>query len=86
MRFLPADAELGRTGDSQPLPLVRIGNRQLRLAPGGIIFDQHNRSIVHAHLPVNADILYTRNQGGDIQRLYILTDQEKIRLQQAGKR
>ena len=86
MRLLPANGERGKTGASQPLPHVTIGSRVLRLAPGGVIYDQQNRSIIHAHLPVAAEVLYTKDQSGDIQRIYILTDQEQARLAQAGKR
>ncbi len=72
-RFLPAHGERGRLGEAQALPLVKIGSRTLRLAPGGVIFDQNNRTIIHAHLPAGAEILYTR-------------DQERERLARAGKR
>lgn len=85
-RFLPAQGERGRLGDAQVLPMVKISGRVLRLAPGGVIYDQHNRSIVHAHLPAGAEIFYTRDQNGDVQRIYILTDQERERLARAGKR
>jgi hypothetical protein len=86
MRLLPADAERGRTGASQPLPLVTISRVIMRLAPGATIYDQQNRSIVHAQLPANTDVLFTRDQAGNIQRLYILTDLEKVRLDQAPQR
>jgi hypothetical protein len=86
MRTLPAAFERGRTAESQPLPHVKIGSRVLRLAPGAVIYDQHNRSIVHEHLPVGSEVAYTKDQSGTIQRIYILTDQELLRLAQAGKR
>lgn len=85
-RILPAQGERGRLGDAQVLPMVKISGRVMRLAPGGVIFDQHNRTIIHAHLPVGAEILYTRDQTGNVQRIYILTDQERERLARAGKR
>ena len=86
VRLLPPQGERGKLGESQPLPYVKIGSRVLRLQPGAVIFDQQNRSIVHAHLPASADILYTRDSTGDIQRIFILTEQEKARLDQARKR
>jgi hypothetical protein len=86
MRFLPPAGERGTTGEPLPLPLVKIGKRVLQLAAGGLIFDQNNRTIVHAHLPVNVDVLYTRDPPGQVQRIYILTDEEKARLNAAGKR
>ena len=85
-RPLPANGERGRIGAPQPLPLVQIGNRVLRLAPGGVIYDQQNRSIVHAHLPAGADVFYTRDVNGEMQRIYILTPDEQSRLTRAGKR
>ena len=85
-RVLPAQGERGTTGAPQPLPNVQIGSKVLRLAPGGVIYDRQNRSIVHGQLPPSADILYTQNQTGDIQRIYVLTEQEKARLDQMRKR
>jgi hypothetical protein len=86
LRMLPAQGERGKLGESQPLPFVKIGNRVLRLAPGGVIYDEQNRSVVHAHLPPSAEVFYTKNPTGDIQRIYILTEQEKARLDQSRKR
>ena len=79
MRFLPP-GERGVTGENLPLPHVKIDKRVLRLAPGGVIFDRNNRTIVHQHLPAGADVLYTRDQAGDVMRIYLLTDDEKARL------
>ena len=86
VRMLPAQGERGTLGESQPLPLVKIGSKVFRLAPGGVIYDQSNRFIVHAHLPPDAAVLYTKDLNGDIQRIYILTEQEQTRLDRAGKR
>ena len=85
-RALPANGERGRLGDPHSLPLVQIGSRVLRLAPGGVIYDQANRSITHGNLPPSAHVLYTQDQNGDIQRLYVLTDDERIRLDEARRR
>ena len=85
-RFLPANAERGTLGERQAFPLVEINRRTLRLAPGARIFDQANRTIVHAHLPAGAEIVYAREASGDVSRIYILTEQEIARLRQAGKR
>lgn len=86
IRTLPAAFERGKTGENQPLPHVKIGSRILKLAPGAVIYDEQNRSIVHQHLPVGSEVAYTKDQAGAIQRIYLLTDQELIRLAQAGKR
>jgi hypothetical protein len=85
-RFLPEKGERGRIGESQPLPMVKIGNRVLRLAPGAVIYDQQNRSIVPAHLPEGADVYFTKDSTGNVLRVYILTEQERARLAAAGKR
>jgi hypothetical protein len=85
-RFLPEKGERGRLGEPQPLPMVKIGNRVLRLAPGAVLYDQQNRSIVHAHLPEGADVYFTKDLTGNVLRVYILTEQERARLSAAGKR
>ena len=85
-RFLPANGVRGTLGEPQVFPAVRIGSRTLRLSPGARIYDRSNRTIVHAQLPPGAEVLYSTDQGGDIQRMYILTDEELLRLRQAGRR
>lgn len=86
MRILPAAFERGATGANHQLPLVRIGSRTLKLAPGAVIYDRENRSILHEQLPVGVQVLYTKNQDGDVQRIYILTNEELQRLSQSGRR
>ena len=78
-RFLPPAGERGKTGDKLPLPAVIVDKKVLRLAPGAVIVDQSNRTLVHEQLPVGADVFFTRNQAGDVARMYILTDLEKAR-------
>ena|SRR5437870_2055488 len=86
IRQLPTKGERGFLGDPQPLPAVVIGGNILRLAPGGVIFDQQNRSIVHATLPPRADVFYTTNANGDIQRMYILTPDESALLDRSPRK
>ena len=78
-RLLPQAGELGRTGEVLPLPAVKINNLILRLVPGAVIWDQNNRTLLHSQLPVGADVFVVRDTAGDIVRMYILTDEEKIR-------
>ena len=85
-RFLPAKASRGTLGDPLEFPTVKIDSRTLRLSPGARIFDQSNRTIVHAQLPPGAEVLYTSDAAGDIQRMYVLTEEELLRLKQAGRR
>jgi hypothetical protein len=72
-RILPANGKLGVAGEPRVLPAVQIDKQVLRLAPGGRITDENNRSIVHAHLPAQATVLYTLDNQGDISRIIILT-------------
>ena len=68
-RLLPA-GKLGElTGRQQPFPLVQIGSETLRLSPGALVFDQTNRTIVHASLPDSASVLYVQGPGGEISRM-----------------
>jgi hypothetical protein len=85
-RFLPANGERGMLGAAQDFPAVRIGNTDLLLTPGARIYDRENRTIVHAQLPPGSEVLYSRDQAGRIQRIYILTEQELTALKQAGRR
>ena len=79
-RQLPAQGQRGELGIPLALPLVQIGNAVLRLAPGAVMYDQQNRSIVHASLPPAAPVWYTVDAQGNVQRLYVLTPAEQARL------
>ena len=83
LRTLPANAKRTTTG-TQPyaLPYVELGGKVVRLAPGGVIYDQNNRSIVHGALPAGAEVAFTTDMRGDIARIYILTPQEQSQLDQ----
>lgn len=85
LRQLPQNGKRGVTGEKMQLPLVRIGRETLKLAPGGLIFDTHNRTIVHGSLPEGADVWYQMNFSGEVQRIYILTPVEQQRLDQQKK-
>jgi hypothetical protein len=83
IRQLPVNGKRGVTGNQLPLPQVTISRTTFQLAPGGLIFDTSNRTMVHGSLPVGADVWYQLNGGGQIQRLYILRPDEQARLDQA---
>jgi hypothetical protein len=84
-RNLPKDAKVGVViGQQQVFPMVQINDKVLRLAPGGLIYDQHNRTIVHGALPPEATVLYNLNNAGDVTRIIILRPEEELALQQAG--
>ena len=85
-RPLPAQGKRGELGAPLALPMIRIGNDVLRLAPGGVLYDQFNRTILHAALPPRADVWYTTDPQGDIQRLYVLAPAEQQMLDRRPQR
>jgi len=81
-RQLPANGKLGElVGQSQPFPLLQINKQVVRLAPGGRIYDESNRTIVHGFLPERAAVLFVQDMNGDISRVYILRPEELVQLQ-----
>jgi hypothetical protein len=83
-RQLPAAGKLGElVGQQQPFPLLQINNQVVRLAPGGRIYDQHNRTILHTVLPERATVLFVQDMNGDISHVYILRPEELEQLQRA---
>lgn len=85
LRQLPQNGERGVTGEKLPLPLVVISRKPMKLAPGGLIFDTHNRTILHQDLPPGAEVWFQKNMDGDVQRIYLLTAFEQARLDQQKK-
>jgi hypothetical protein len=85
IRQLPVNGKRGKTGDQKPLPQVVIGRETFVLAPGGLIYDTHNRTILHQALPVGADVWYQANNQGQLQRIYVLRPEERARLD-AGRK
>ena len=76
-RPLPANGKLGDLASGQnAFPLVQIGGKVVRLSPGALIFDENNRTIVHAALPERASVLYVQEASGDVSRIYILRPEE----------
>ena len=82
LRTIPANAKRATVGQPQALPYVDLGGKVVRLAPGGVIYDQHNRTIVHGALPPGTDVVFTTDMHGDIGRIYILTPAEQTQLNQ----
>ena len=77
LRTLPQNAQFASVGAPQPLPFIELNDKMVRLAPGGIITDENNRSILHGALPPGVRVAYTVELSGDISRIYILTAQEQ---------
>ena len=81
-RQLPAGGKLGElVGQQQPFPLLQINKQVVRLAPGGRIYDQNNRTILHTLLPESATVLFVQDMNGDISHVYILRPEELVQLQ-----
>jgi len=83
-RTLPANGKRATlTGYSDRV--VAFGREQRRLAPGAVIYDTNNRTILPNFLPQEADVVYTADNTGAILRIYLLTPQEQQRLDQAKR-
>ena len=82
LRTLPANAKRTNVGEPQVLPYVELGGKVVRLAPGGVIYDENNRTIVQGALPAHADVVFTTDMNGDVARIYILTPQEQAQFNQ----
>jgi hypothetical protein len=77
IRQFPASGKLGEiVGQQHPFPLFQIDNKVMRLAPGGLIFDENNRTILHGLVPERAHVLFVQDMTGDVTRVYILRPDE----------
>jgi len=86
-RLLPTDGQLGElAGQQHPFPLLQINNKVVRLAPGGVIYDRQNRTILHNQLPEYSPVLFVADRKGEIARLYLLRPDEYERLERTLKR
>jgi hypothetical protein len=86
-RPFPADGKLGElVGRQHPFPLIQINNKVVRLAPGGLIYDRQNRSILHNQLPEYSPVLFVEDRTGDVARVYLLRPEELERLERTLKR
>jgi hypothetical protein len=82
-RTLPPNGKLGElVGQQQPFPLLQINDKIVRLAPGGRIYDQNNRTILHISLPERAHVLFTEDMYGNVLLVYILRAEELEQLRQ----
>ena len=82
-RQFPPEAKLAElVGQTQPYPLLALDDKVLRLAPGGRVFDEHNRVVLHSYLPKHAHVLYVLDMNGQVSRVYILRPDELKEIQQ----
>lgn len=85
-RQFPPGARLGElAGQSQPYPMLQIGDKVLRLSPGGRIIDENNRIIMHVYLPTHAHVLYLEDMNGEVSRVFILRPDELEQLKRAAR-
>ena len=82
-RTLPAEAKRATVGQQRyALPYIDLGGAKVKLAPGGVIYDQNNRTIVHNALSPGANVVFTIDINGDIARIYVLTPREQAQFVQ----
>jgi len=84
LRTLPAKAKRAVLSGYHN-PFVMLGKERRRLAPGALIFDRNNRTIVRGALPAEADVVFTTDNTGAVVRIYLLTAQESQKLDQARR-
>ncbi|MES2356377.1 MAG: hypothetical protein V4568_18645 [Pseudomonadota bacterium] len=74
-RTLPPD---GLQADLMAMenPYVQLAGKQFRLAPGARIFDTWNRIITPNMLPAKTKALYKLDFRGDVQTIWLLTNEE----------
>ncbi len=83
-RQFPANAKPGEMiGQQHLFPLIQINNKVLRLAPGGRVFDEHNRILLHPYLPKHAHVLFVEDLNGELSHVYLLRPDELGQLQRA---
>ena len=78
-RILPQNAVSGELTASS-YPYVVIGDRRFHLAPGSLIYDQNNRTILPNYLPRKATVLFTIDGNGDLHKMWLLTPEEVANL------
>jgi hypothetical protein len=81
-RQFPPNGKLGELHGEprQPFPLLQISGNTLRLAPGGRIFDEHNRIILHGTIPERAYVLFVEDRNGQVSHVYLLRPDELERI------
>jgi hypothetical protein len=85
-RSFPDEAVRASLKAPVPYPLVQLGGKVYRMAPGAIVRDESNRKILHTDLPSNAEVLFLPDANGEIARIWILTPEERAALARAGRK
>jgi hypothetical protein len=82
-RKLPENGKLGELVSPQPFPQLQINSKIVRLAPGGRLYNEQNRTNVHNDLPQHAYVYFVEDMNGDVSRIYLLRPEELQSLQRA---
>lgn len=88
-RPLPEDGVLGVFKSSQ-IPVIIIDNKEVKLSAGAQIRNQKNVIVQTALIKgenkgADINVLYKKNKMGQIQRMWILTDEEVGRVKSGNK-
>ncbi len=75
-RTLPANARHAVTGEQLAMPYVTLNGKQAKLAPGAVIYDENNRSILQGNLPPHLHVVFNADMNGDVSRIYVLSATE----------
>ncbi|MGH8619224.1 MAG: hypothetical protein ACREUW_16145 [Burkholderiales bacterium] len=81
LRLLPPTGRRGTLQGGMQMPFAKLNDHVVQLTPGAVIYDQHNRMIVHGQIPTNKmDVIYTVSMG-QVSKIYILKPDERARLE-----
>jgi hypothetical protein len=81
LRQFPVTARRGVLEGGRPYPYARLNDQEIKLPPGALIWDPNNRTILHGALPGKAEIVFTTDFTGNVNRIWILTYEERRRLE-----
>ena len=81
LRLLPPSGRRGILETGLPLPYIKLNDQTTMLAPGAVIYDANNRTVLPGSLPAGKlEIVYGVDLNGQINRIYFPTPQERARL------
>ena len=78
-RVMPQNVQVGQIG-GHAYPEVRIGSEVYRLAPGALIYDAFNRTIVPTSLPQSGRVFYQLDSSGFLSKMWLPTPDEEAEM------
>ena len=68
----------GRRAEVQPveLPFINVDGQPAKLAPGAVVRDTGNRSILPVAMPARAQAMVLRDASGEVTHVILLTAEE----------